>query len=93
MPFIGRIALLLVSTVFAGVAWADWIEQSNEHAMMVLQSQALFEPEAIARAGLTDYDADVIDLRTNYQERRTTSDQLLLAELNKHLAVNLVMTN
>jgi len=87
MPFIGRIALLLVSTVFAGVAWADWIEQSNEHAMMVLQSQALFEPEAIARAGLTDYDADVIDLRANYQERRTTSDQLLLAELNKRLAL------
>jgi len=65
MPFIGRIALLLVSTVFAGVAWA----------------------------GLTDYDADVIDLTANYEERRTTSDQLLLAELNKHLAVNLVMTN
>ena len=80
-------ALLLVCILGAAVSRADWIEQSNENALLVLQAQAEFEPEGIARAGLTEYDADVIDLKANYEERQTASDRLLLAELNKRLAL------
>jgi len=87
MRLFSRVALLLLGAVFAGAASADWIEQSNVNAMMVLQSQAKFEPESVARAGLTRFDADVIDLNPDYNERQSASDRLLLAELNKRLAL------
>lgn len=87
MRFFSRAALLLLAAFFAGAASADWIAQSNVNAMMVLQSQARFEPESVARAGLTQFDAEVIDLNPDYNERQNASDRLLLAELNKRLAL------
>ena len=82
-----RFAPMLLGAVVTGAAAADWIEQSNVNATMVLQSQAKFEPESVARAGLTQFDAGVIDLEADYNQRRTASDRLLLAELNKRLAL------
>ena len=58
MRSFSRFAILLLGATFVGAASADWIEQSNVNAMMVLQSQAKFEPESVARAGLTQFDAD-----------------------------------
>lgn len=87
MPSFKQIALLLVGTVIAATASANWIEQSNENAMLVLRNQARFEPEGVARAGLTEYDADVIDLKAGYEERETASDRQVLAELHSRLAL------
>jgi hypothetical protein len=87
MRLFSSVALLLMGAAFAGSASADWIEQSNVNAMMVLQSQAKFEPESVARVGLSQFDADVIDLNPDYNERQSASDRLLLAELNKRLAL------
>ena len=86
MRLFTSLAILLLGAVVAGSASADWIEQSNVNAMMVLQSQAKFRPESVARAGLTQFDADIIDLNPDHNERQSASDRLLLAELNKRLA-------
>ena len=80
-------ALLLLGVIFTGAAAADWIEQSNANAMLVLESQAKFDPEWIARVGLSQFDPDVTDLGANLEERQDASDRLLLAELNKRLAL------
>ena len=87
MRSFSRLAIVLLGAAFACAASADWIEQSNVNAMMVLQSQAKFEPESVARTGLSQFDADIIDLNPDYNERQTASDRLLLAELNKRLAL------
>jgi len=73
-------ALLLLSS-----ANADWIADSDENAMLVLRSQAAFQPEAIARAGLSDFDGDIIDLGPDYRARQDANDRALLEELGKRL--------
>lgn len=80
-----RALLLLAISVFTATASADWIANSNANAMVVLQAQAEFQPEEMARAGLTEYDGNVIDLKANYRARETATDQMLLARLNKQL--------
>lgn len=75
------VALLLFAS-----AHADWIEDSDVNAMLVLKSQAAFQPEAIARAGLSEFDGDVIDLGPDYRARQDANDRALLAELEKRLA-------
>ncbi|MDH4107968.1 MAG: DUF885 domain-containing protein [Gammaproteobacteria bacterium] len=67
-------------------AQADWIEDSDRNAMLVLRAQAAFRPEGVARAGLDEFDADVIDLNAKVRERRDGKDRELLVELNKRLA-------
>ena len=86
MPHLSRFLVAIVALLFAASAGADWIEDSDEHAMLVLQSQAAFQPESIARAGLSEFDGDVIDLGPDYPARRDAADRALLAELGKRLA-------
>jgi uncharacterized protein (DUF885 family) len=85
-----RIFRLLVSaTCFLLVieANADWIEDSDKNAMLVLESQARFQPESIARSGLSQFDGDVFDLGADYDERQTANNLELITELKKRLAV------
>ena len=83
-----RISRLLVSVtgLFLFVAAnADWIEDSDKNAMLVLRSQASFQPEDVAGAGLSEFDGDVFDLNEKYDERQDANDRELLVELNKRL--------
>jgi hypothetical protein len=75
-----------VALLFVASANADWIEDSDENAMLVLRSQAAFQPEAIARAGLSEFDGDVIDLGPEYRARQDANDRALLVELEARLA-------
>ncbi len=56
---------LVIGLLIAGSAFADWIEDSDRNSMVALRSQAAFAPESVARAGLSEFDADVIDLNVN----------------------------
>ena len=81
-----RLLLLVISLLVAGSAFADWIEDSDKNSMLVLRSQAAFQPESVARAGLSEFDADVFDLNANYIERQDANDRELLVEMEKRLA-------
>ena len=70
-----------------GAASADWIEESDKNAMLVLRSQASFQPESVASYGLTEFDGDIFDLDSGYAERQTANDLELIAELKSRLAV------
>ena len=41
---------------------ADWIEESDRHAMAVMASLGKFQPEWMASYGLDAFDAGVMDL-------------------------------
>jgi hypothetical protein len=86
MPTRNRLLVLLASLFFSAVAFADWIEESDKNAMLVLRSQAEFQPEGIARSGLSEFDGDVFDLSADISERQDTNDRELLVELKKRLA-------
>jgi hypothetical protein len=81
-----RILALVFSLLAAGSAFADWIEESDKNAMLVLRSQAAFQPESVARAGLSEFDAEVFDLDADYIERQDANDRELLVEMKKRLA-------
>ena len=79
-------SLFLVSCLlFSGVAYADWIEDSDKNAMLVLESQANFQPESVADYGLTEFDGNVFDLKADYVERQNANDRELLTELKARL--------
>ena len=81
-----RSLVLVISLLVAGSAFADWIEDSDKNAMLVLRSQAAFQPESVARAGLSEFDAEVFDLNADYIERQDANDRELLVEMKKRLA-------
>jgi hypothetical protein len=77
---------LICSLLISLAANADWIEDSDKNAMMVLRSQANFQPEFVAGYGLTEFDGDIFDLKSDYSERQDDNDRELLVELKKRLA-------
>lgn len=62
--------LLLAGSIFSSAAFADWIADSNRYAMQVLRAQGAFVPESVTGNGLSAFDADIIDLRADYQVLR-----------------------
>ena len=85
MSITHRLLGLAAGLLLSGMAQADWIEESNKSAMLVLESQAAYRPESIARQGLSQYDGDVLDLNANYVERQTANNIQLIDELGKRL--------
>ena len=49
---------------------ADWIEQSDRHAMAVMESLGKFEPEWMSSYGLAEFDNGVRDLADGSYQRR-----------------------
>jgi len=80
-----RLAAFAVLFSIAPYSIADWIEESDEIAMRVLESQAVMNPESFSWLGLSQFDGDVIDLGPEIDERLTANDRKLLAELERHL--------
>lgn len=77
-------AVLVMS--WAGVASADWIEESNRYATEVLESMATLNPEAMSSYGLEQFDADVMDLGPDIMARERALDQSLVDKLQAALA-------
>ena len=86
MDKMNRSLVLVISLLVAGSAFADWIEDSDKNSMLVLRSQAAFQPESVANAGLSEFDAEVFDLNADYIERQDVNDRELLVEMKKRLA-------
>jgi uncharacterized protein (DUF885 family) len=83
------IALLSLSATLvtsAATTPAAWIAKSDANAKLVLEQGARFTPESAARAGLDGFDADILDLKPDFQKRLRTSSVALQADLEKRLA-------
>ncbi|MEP4486482.1 MAG: DUF885 domain-containing protein [Halioglobus sp.] len=85
MSITHRLSCLAAGLLLSVTASADWIEESDKSAMLVLESQAAFQPEGIANQGLSQYDGDVLDLKKNYRQRQTANNNKLIKELEARL--------
>jgi len=79
-------AAAIGAVVFAGSVSAtgsDWVEKSNEHAQVVLEAFAEFNPENAASFGVSGVDENIIDFRPNVFERNLDASKAVLTELQK----------
>jgi hypothetical protein len=60
-----------------------WVAKSNEHAKVLLDVTARFNPEFAGRTGVEGLDAEVIDLKPGLYERQQKAQKDALAELKK----------
>ena len=71
-------SLILLSLVFITVSAQEWVEESNEHTMVVLKAQSQFQPEGATSLGLTEFDTSVMDLGPDLFARTVAVDQELV---------------
>jgi len=85
-----QFALLLaaVYTLSATPAMAqdDWVQKSNEHAQIVLEAVARFNPESAGSIGVDGLDEEILDLREDLYERDIADSERVLGELRIRLA-------
>lgn len=62
---------------------SDWVDKSNTHAKIVLDSIAKFNPEGAGGLGVDGLDEEIVDLRPRIYERGIAEQQSVLAELEK----------
>jgi len=81
--------LLFVATAAYSAVTDDtsWVEKSNEHAEIVLESIARYAPEGAGRFGVDGLDEEILDLGPGIQERGIAAAEAVLAELERRLAV------
>ena len=63
-----------------------WVDASNEHAQIVLEVLAEFNPESAASLGVDGLDEAIIDYRSGLYERNRSASEAVLAELRKRLS-------
>jgi uncharacterized protein (DUF885 family) len=77
-------------TFLAGAAGAAeppaWVQESNRHAQVVLESLVKFSPESASQLGVEGYDDQVADLKPKVFERSRDSSKAVLKELKARLA-------
>jgi uncharacterized protein (DUF885 family) len=75
------LAGMLFVTAFARADDQGWIEESNKHAQVLLEVLAKYNPEAASRLGVEGHDAEVIDLKPQYDTRQEADLTAALAKL------------
>jgi hypothetical protein len=80
-----QISLLALFVSAAHAGDLSWVEKSNEHAQVVLEALAEFNPESAASIGVDGLDEEIIDLGAELYERRIASSQNVLADLEGRL--------
>ncbi len=85
---ISRFHVLLASVLIVQGAAAQqgWVEKSNQHAQLVLEAIAKFQPEAAGGIGVDGLDEEILDLRDGLYERGLEDSERVLAELRIRLA-------
>ncbi len=83
---IGITAVLALITLSSAHADTDWVETSNAHAQIVLESISRFSPESAGGIGVDGLDEEIFDNREGVYERGIAESERLLAELNIRLA-------
>jgi hypothetical protein len=63
----------------------DWVKESDVHTMVVLKAQGQFQPEGVSGLGLTEFDADIIDLKPGLFDRTVAVDKGLIAQTQEWL--------
>lgn len=80
------IALLVVSHACSSVAAdANWIQESNRHAQVLLELTAKYNPESAASLGVEGHDTEVFDLKPGYVERQAADLQAAAARLESEM--------
>jgi hypothetical protein len=79
-------SVILVVGHSSAQAQEDWIAKSNEHAQVVLELLAAFNPESAGGIGVDGLDEEIFDLREGSYERGLRESERVLAELNIRLA-------
>ena len=81
--FCGLLAVLAAPAVADD---SDWVARSNEHAQIVLEQLAKFNPENAASLGVDGLDEQIFDLTEGIYERGINASRELLVELQKRQA-------
>jgi hypothetical protein len=85
-----RSTVLAVSLIAIPVLTAhtqeDWVQRSDEHAQIVLEAMARFNPESAGSIGVDGYDEEIRDIREGVYERDLEDSKRVLAELRMRLA-------
>ncbi len=78
--------LALFAAVPVAADESDWVATSNEHAQVVLELLAAFNPEGAASLGVDGLDEEIFDLTEGVYERGISATRALLAEMEKRHA-------
>ncbi|MGH8481389.1 MAG: DUF885 family protein, partial [Nevskiaceae bacterium] len=82
-------AKVLLPFLFAGAAGAAeppaWVQESNEHARVVLEVLVKFSPESASSLGVEGYDDQVRDLKPKVFERSRDASKAVLKDLKARL--------
>jgi len=76
--------LVAIGTLVASGAFAaepEWITQSNQFTQLLLDVNAKYSPEAVADAGLDQYDTAILDIKPRYMERQEADLAAVAAKL------------
>jgi len=80
---IGILVNCFATAPLRGAAAPAWVARSNEHAKVLLDVTARFNPEFAGRTGVEGLDAEVLDLKPQLFERQQKAQKDALAELKK----------
>jgi len=75
--------LATVSAFPVHAADADWVAESDEHAQLVLEVLARFNPEGAGSLGIDGLDEEIVDLGPDIYERGMQANRDVLAELRQ----------
>lgn len=82
-PALALAAGALIAAAGAQAADADWVQESNQDAMVLLKVQAKYAPEFAGRTGVEGLDDKIFDLKAGVYERSRKDTEQALAELQR----------
>jgi len=84
-----RFTSALLLYLFFTAAYAqdsqEWVKESDAHTMVVLKAQGQFQPEGVSGLGLTEFDADIMDLKPGLFDRTVAVDKGLIEQTQEWL--------
>jgi hypothetical protein len=84
--FAATLVAVLLAPFTAMGQETDWVAKSNEHAAVVLEGLAKYNPEGAGGLGVDGLDEEIRDLKDRIYERSQVDSAAILAELERRLA-------
>ena len=84
--FAATLVAVLLAPFTAMGQETDWVAKSNEHAAVVLEGLAKYNPEGAGGLGVDGLDEEIRDLKDRIYERSQADSAAILAELERRLA-------
>ncbi len=79
------IMLVFLSPATSAESDVSWVDKSNQHAKVVLDVLAKFNPEGAGSLGVDGLDEEILDLGPDIYERGIAASEAVLAELERRL--------